>query len=77
MRQYGRGGAAPGYETKLQIVQQLRDAYFRERQKRAQSIFESINAVPLEYLNAQLAARKEGWRVRIVDGDEYEFYVSR
>ena len=77
LRQFGRGGAAPGYEPKLQLVQQLRETYFREHRKKPQSIFESIEAVPLEYLNQSLAARNESWRVRIVDGDEYEFYTPR
>ncbi len=48
---------------------------FREHRKKPESVFENINAVPLEYLNQALAAGNEGWRVRIVDGDEYEFYV--
>jgi hypothetical protein len=39
------------------------------------TLTENINAVPIEYLNRALAAGKESWRVRIVDGDEYEFYV--
>ncbi len=77
LRPFGRGGAAPGYEPKLQLVQQLRDAYFREHEKTPESVFENINAVPLDYLNEALAARKESWRVRIVDGDEYEFFIPR
>lgn len=77
MRQFGRGGAAPGYEPKLQIVQELRDGYFRDRGLAPRSIFEDIIAVPLDYLNARLAARNESWRVRIVDGDEYEFFIPK
>lgn len=77
LRQFGLGGAAPGYEPKLQLVQELRDTYFREHGKAPQSVFENINAVPLDYLNNALAARKESWRVRIVDGDEYEFFIPR
>jgi hypothetical protein len=75
MRQFGRGGAAPGYEPKLQVVQQLRETYFREHRRKPQSIFENIGAVPLDYLNQALAVGNEIWRVRIVDGDEYEFYI--
>ena len=77
MRQFGRGGAAPGYEPKLQIVQELRDQYFRDHRLISQTVFEDINAVPLDYLNAALAARNESWRVRIVDGDEYEFFIPK
>jgi len=76
LRQYGRGGATPGYEPKLQIIEQLRAAYFREHAKKTESIFENINAVPLDYLNDALAAKKEIWRVRVVD-DEYEFFIPR
>lgn len=75
MKPYGRGGAPPGYEPKLHIVEQLRADYFREHRKAPQSVFENINAVPLDYLNISLSARKETWRVRIVDDDEYEFYI--
>jgi hypothetical protein len=74
MRAYGRGGAMPGYEPKLQVVEGLRTSYFRNRSKKPESIFENINAVPLEYTNTELAKRKEIWRARIVD-DEYEFFI--
>jgi hypothetical protein len=74
IRQYGRGGAVPGYEPKLRVVEQLRAAFFAEHGLKAQSIFENIGAVPLAYLNALIASRGENWRVRIVD-DEYEFFL--
>jgi hypothetical protein len=45
-------------------------------EKPPQTIFENINAVP-DYLNSELAARGEAWRVRIVDDDEYEFFVPK
>jgi hypothetical protein len=77
MRQFGRGGAAPGYEPKLRLVSELRAAYFRDHGIPPQGIFENINAVPLDYMNAALAARDEEWRVRIVDDDEYEFFIPR
>jgi len=75
MRQFGRGGAAPGYEPKLQVVDELRTAYFRDQDITPRSVFEDIDAVPLDYLNDALEARNENWRVRIVDGDEYEFFI--
>jgi hypothetical protein len=75
LRPFGRGGAAPGYEPKLKVVEQLRDAYFRKTGQPSQSIFENVNAVPLDYLNNALKAHSENWRVRVVYGDEYEFYV--
>ena len=58
----------PGYEPKLQMVEQLRSEYFVNFSKNPKSIFEDINAVPLNYLNDALAAN------RIVD-DEYEFFI--
>ena len=63
-----------GYEPKLQMVEQLRSEYFVNFSKNPKSIFEDINAVPLNYLNDALAAKKESWQVRIVD-DEYEFFI--
>jgi len=74
MRQFGRGGAEAGYEPKLQVIEQLRAAYFLERAKKSETIFENINAVPLDYLNEALATKNETWRVRIID-DEYEFFI--
>ena len=77
MRQFGRGGAVAGYEPKLHVIEQLRAAYFQANKKNPQSIFENINAVPLNYINKELTARHENWRVRIVEDDEYEFFVPR
>jgi hypothetical protein len=64
----------PGYEPKLQMIEELRAAYFKENGQMPQTIFESIKAVPLDYLNTALAAKNEAWRARIVD-DEYEFFI--
>jgi hypothetical protein len=75
LRQYGRGGAVPGYEPKLQVIEQLRAQYFQAHKEAPQNIFQNINAVPTEYLNDALATMKETWRVRIVDEDEYEFFL--
>ena len=74
LREFGRGGAVPGYEPKLAIIKELRAAYFTKYSKKPEGVFENINAVPLDYLNDQLLARKEDWRVRIVE-DEYEFFI--
>jgi hypothetical protein len=75
LRQYGRGGAVPGYEPKLAVIEELRKAYFEHYNIQRQNIFENISAVPLAYLNNALADKNEEWRVRISDGDEYEFFV--
>jgi hypothetical protein len=75
LRQYGRGGAVPGYEPKLAFIEELRRTYFERYNIQRQSIFENISAVPLTYLNNALADKNEEWRVRISDGDEYEFFV--
>ena len=74
LRQFGRGGAGAGYEPKLKFVEQLRLSYFKELSKSPKTIFEDINAVPLNYLNDELIKKEEFWRVRIVD-DEYEFFI--
>jgi hypothetical protein len=76
LRQFGRGGAGAGYEPKLAIIKQLRTVYFAKHSKRAETVFENINAVPIDYLNHELIARNEIWRVRIVD-DEYEFFIPK
>ncbi|HWE72855.1 MAG TPA: hypothetical protein VG328_06825 [Stellaceae bacterium] len=75
IRRYGRGGAVPGYEEKLAVIQELRASYFTAKGTQPQDYFENINAVSAEYLNDQLASRHEPWRVRIVDEDEYEFFL--
>lgn len=74
MRQFGRGGAGAGYEAKLAVIEQLRASYFAMHSYTAQTIFENINAVPLDYLNRELFVNNEIWCVRIVD-DEYEFFI--
>ncbi len=76
LRQFGRGGAGPGYGEKLDIIEKLRELYFSDKKINLVSIFADINAVPLEYLNGKLAQNSENWRARIVD-DEYEFYLLR
>jgi hypothetical protein len=74
MRQFGRGGPGAGYQPKLAIIEQLRASYFATYSTKPQTIFENINAVPLDYLNSELLFNNEIWRVRIVD-DEYEFFI--
>jgi hypothetical protein len=76
LRQFGRGGAGAGYESKLAIIEQLRAAYFSKYSKNPETVFQNINAVPLDYLNHELIAKNEIWRVRIVD-DEYEFFIPQ
>ena len=73
IRKFGRGGAVPGYEPKLAIIEEMRNKYFEENSQKTESIFENINAVPLDYLNKALIRQEINWRVRIID-DEYEFY---
>jgi hypothetical protein len=73
-RQFGRGAAVAGYQPKLEIVEQLRAAYFGKLSKPPKTIFEDIEAVPLDYINDRIAVKNENWRVRRVD-DEYEFYI--
>jgi hypothetical protein len=75
-RQFGRGAPGAGYQPKLEIVEQLRLAYFNQNSIPPKTIFEDIEAVPLDFLNNQLSARSQDWRVRIID-DEYEFYVPK
>jgi hypothetical protein len=58
MRQFGRGGAGAGYESKLSVIEHLRASYFEDNTKRPQTIFENINAVPLDYLNSKLLAKQ-------------------
>lgn len=77
LRQYGRGGAMAGYEPKLKIIEELRLSYFRAHSQAYQTIFQSVHAVPLDYLNNALASAGEEWRVRIVDEDEYEFFIPK
>jgi hypothetical protein len=75
MRQFGRGGTGAGYEPKLQVVEEIRSIYFKQNKVQPQTIFQNIHAMPLDKLNEELARRNEIWRARIVDEDEYEFFV--
>jgi hypothetical protein len=74
LKQFGRGGAGPGYTEKLRIIEQLRADYFQSYSIRPESILENINAVPLSNLNEKLEAMNESWRARIING-QYEFFV--
>lgn len=76
LRAYGRGGAVAGYEPKLAVVEKLREEYFRVQGKKSQSIFQNINAMPLDALNNELAKSGHLWRAHIVD-DEYEFFIPK
>lgn len=51
LRQFGRGGTNLGYESKLAIIEQLRASYFIMYSKKSGTVFENINAVPLDHLN--------------------------
>jgi hypothetical protein len=75
MRQYGRGGMSPGYAFRYNIVEQIRREYFETYQKQPENALENVNAVPLDYVNQQLAAMDVNWRARVVRGLDYEFYV--
>jgi hypothetical protein len=76
LRQFGRGGASGGYETKLATVESIRQIYFGVKAENPKSIIEDINSVPLIFINSQLAERNESWRVRVID-DEYEFFIPQ
>jgi len=75
MRQYGRGGMSPGYAFRYSIVEKIREKYFEAQNKTPESALENVNAVPLDYVNQELAAMGVNWRARIVRGLDYEFYV--
>jgi len=75
IRQFGRGGAVPGYEEKLALIETFRKNFFSKCGIRYHSIFDDINIVPVDYLNNRLLEAKVDWRVRIVDLDEYEFHL--
>jgi hypothetical protein len=75
LRELGRGGVSYGYLSKLEVIEKLRAKYFTENARKRASIFEDITAVPLDYLNSMLAMQNEQWRVRVIDGDEYEFFL--
>jgi hypothetical protein len=71
----GRGGAVAGYEEKLAIVKGLRARYFAEEHTPPKDYLDDINAVPLDYLNNAIEASGVRWRVKIVDLNEYDFYI--
>ena len=73
LKGYGRGGTVPGYEERLEIVQQIREEYGKAHELSAAALSE-IEAVPLEYVNTRLEAMNLNWRARLVE-DEYEFFV--
>lgn len=71
----GRGGAVGGYEEKLAVVNGLRAKYFSETHTPPRNYLEDIRAVPLDYLNGALATSGMPWRAKIVDLNEYDFYI--
>jgi len=75
MRRPGRGGAAAGYMEKLSIVNGLRATYFTQKHLSPKDYLDDIDAVPLDYLNKALADSGATWRVKIVDLNEYDFYI--
>jgi hypothetical protein len=74
MKQFGRGGAGGGYAAKFEVIERLRSEYFQSHSITPQSVFENINAVPLDYLNQTLEAMHEAWRARIING-QYVFFI--
>ncbi len=75
MRQYGRGGMSPGYASRYDITEEIRKEYFETNNQTPETALDNVGAVPLDYVNQQLASRGFNWRARIVRGLDYEYYV--
>jgi hypothetical protein len=74
LAQFGRGGAMPGYNEKVTVVDRIREDYLRSYSKMSPASMYNVHSVPLEYINAALQAMKEPWRARIFD-DQFEFFL--
>lgn len=75
LRQYGRGGMSPDYASRYAVVEEIRQGYFKIQHKPPESALENVNAVPLDYVNQQLAIKGVDWRARIIRNLDYQFYV--
>jgi hypothetical protein len=74
LAQFGRGGAIPGYDEKLEVVDQIRSDYLRARALMTPQNMFNVNSVPLDHINGALAAMNQSWRARVVD-DQFEFFA--
>jgi hypothetical protein len=72
--QIGRGGAMPGYDEKLAIVDRIREEYLQSHSNLSPDTMFNVHSVPLEHINNALQAMNEPWRARIFD-DQFEFFL--
>jgi hypothetical protein len=72
--QFGRGGAMPGYNEKLTVVDAIREKYLRSQSKLSPESMYDVHSVPLEHINGALQVMNEPWRARIFD-DQFEFFL--
>jgi hypothetical protein len=70
LAQYGRGGAMAGWPERKAVVDQIRQRYLAVHGGDEHN----IDAVPIDWINAQLEREGVDWRARVVD-DQYEFHL--
>lgn len=73
--QFGRGGAMPGYNEKLAVVDKIREDYLQSRSMKSAESMYNVHSVPLQHINDALKAMNEPWRARIFD-DQFEFLLQ-
>jgi hypothetical protein len=76
LAKFGRGGAMPGYEERLAVVDKIREDYLQSHSKMSAQNMYDVHAVPLDYINDALQIRSESWRARIFD-DQFEFFLQQ
>ncbi|WFU14447.1 hypothetical protein [Bradyrhizobium sp. CB3481] len=74
LAQFGRGGATPGYNEKLAVVDRVRETYLRSHSKFSPESMYNVHSVSLDYINGALEAMNEDWRARIFE-DQFEFFL--
>jgi hypothetical protein len=71
----GAGGASGGWLHRQQIVEKIREAYFKESGNERKIQSSKIGDVPLEYINEMLKQSGYPWRARIEKKYWYLYYI--
>jgi hypothetical protein len=71
----GAGGATGGWLQRQQVVEKIREEYFKKTGHEAKIRSSKVEDVPLEYINEKLKESGYSWRARIEKKYWYLYYV--
>lgn len=71
----GAAGASAGWLQRQQIVEKIREEYFKKNGQEAKIRSSKIRDVPLEYINEKLKESGYSWRARIEKKYWYLYYI--